>query len=87
MIRTLLVPASKILMPVLHIKIGLATQLFKKLYIFNANLRKELDKLFPTLAIAKKKAGVFNGPQITTLFESNNILNILKTDKKQHLFA
>lgn len=73
-----LVPAKNILMPPLHIKIGLTTQLFKKLYVINPALKKQLDIILPGLSAAKKKAGVYNGPQIRQLFADKSIPKILQ---------
>ena len=58
-----LVDRSKIIFPPLHIKLGLMKQFVKALdkeYICDA---------FPGLSIEKKKAGVFDGPQIRKLIK------------------
>lgn len=73
-IRQPLVDSSKILMPPLHIKIGLVTQLFKKIYANNKRAREVLKRIFPQLTEAKMKAGVYNGPQIRDIFANENEL-------------
>ena len=69
-----LVDRSKIIFPPLHIKLGLMKQFVKALdkeggcflYICDA---------FPGLSIEKKKAGVFDGPQIRKLINDDQFLN------------
>lgn len=81
-----LVSSDKILMPVLHIKIGLVTQLFKNIYKNNEKARLELPKIVKGLSDAKHKAGVYNGPQIRTLFAHQKQLSNVLTDKEYHAF-
>lgn len=76
-----LIPISKILMPPLHIKIGLVTQLFKKLYERNSKIRATLFSIFPSLSEAKIKAGVYDGPQIEELFQDNDLPKILTVEE------
>lgn len=87
-----LIPAEKILFPPLHIKIGLVTQLFKK--IFNRNepgipnkAKEALKELFPSLSLAKLSAGVYNGPQIRQIFGSKNLRTHLRPDENRALTA
>lgn len=83
-IKPPLVPISKILFPPLHIKIGLVTQLFKKVYALNLKARKELSNLFPSLSQAKMKAGVYDGPQIRRMFASTNLADSLNAEPEQN---
>lgn len=85
-IKPPLVPASKILMPPLHIKIGLVTQLFKKIFQKNSAVRNVLHNIFPTLSQAKMKAGVYDGPQIRKIFENKDLPKALKTEE-YHAFS
>ena len=59
-----LVDAAKILMPPLHIKLGLIKQFVKQLDKEGEAL-KYMQQLFPKLSEAKFKAGVFVGPEAT----------------------
>ena len=67
-----LVPAQKILMPPLHIKLGLVKQFFKSLDK-DGDVLRETKKAFPYLSRAKIEAGVFTGPQIRQLFKNKDI--------------
>ena len=70
-----LVDPRKVLMPLLHIKLGLmkqfVTALDKESAAFNY-----LRDFFPRLSEAKLKAGVFVGPQIKKIMECNEFRNI-----------
>ncbi|XP_017488063.1 PREDICTED: uncharacterized protein LOC108376372 [Rhagoletis zephyria] len=57
------------LMPPLHIKLGLIKQ-FVKALDKNSSAFKYLQDLFPKLSEAKVTAGIFVGPQIKKIFES-----------------
>lgn len=81
-IRKPLVQPSRILLPPLHIKIGLVTQLFKKIYSQNMEARRQLSKIFPALSEAKMKGGVFDGPHIRILFESKDLESALDPEEK-----
>jgi len=58
-----LVSADKILLPPLHIKLGLIKQFVTALDPSDETL-KEIRSLFPKLSEAKVSAGVFVGPQV-----------------------
>ena len=79
--RPALVPRSKILLPPLHIKLGLAKQFVKAL-----NQQGEtfgfICSLFPKLSDAKLKAGIFNGPQIRQMLNCTD-LEAVMTEPEQ----
>ena len=63
---------KKVLMPPLHIKLGLIKQ-FVKALDKEGPAFKFLQSLFPKLSEAKVKAGVFVGPQIKKNHEVREI--------------
>ncbi|MGH0134277.1 UNVERIFIED_CONTAM: hypothetical protein FKN15_009533 [Acipenser sinensis] len=63
-----LVDPRKVLMPPLHIKLGLMKQFVRALDKESAAF-KYLQDFFPKLSEAKVKAGVFVGPQIKKILE------------------
>jgi len=65
-----LVDPSKILIPLLHIKLGLMKQ-FVKALDKTSECFKYLQTVFPRLSEAKIKEGIFDGPQIRKLFKDN----------------
>ena len=71
-----LVPQEKIILPPLHIKLGLFKQFVKA---FNKELPvfQILQKVFPNLSEAKIKEGVFFGPQIRKLILNKEFDKIL----------
>ena len=64
-----LVPIKKVLLPPLHIKLGLMKQFVVAMRKDNSEAFKYIFKKLPKLSEAKIKAGVFNGPQIRTLLK------------------
>ena len=64
-----LVNPDKVLMPPLHIKLGLMKNFVKAMAKQNSNGFKFLCKKFPKLSLAKLKEGIFVGPQIQKVFE------------------
>jgi len=66
--RNSLVNPDKILLPPLHIKLGLMKQLTKALDK-SGNCFQYLTTKFPSLTNSKIKEGIFNGPQIRELFK------------------
>lgn len=70
-IRTPLIQPSKYLLPPLHIKLGLIKQYVKALDK-NGDCFQYLREKFPAISDAKLKEGIFNGPQIRTLFRDAN---------------
>ena len=64
-----LVNSDKVLMPPLHIKLGLMKNFVKAMAKQNSNGFEFLCKKFPKLSLAKLKEGTFVGPQIRKVFE------------------
>ena len=64
-----LVNPDKVLMPPLHIKLGLMKNFVKAMAKQNSNGFELLCKMFPKLSLAKLKEGIFVGPQIWKVFE------------------
>lgn len=77
-----LVSKEKILLPPLHIKLGLAKQFVKA-------LNKDSDafiyirNMFPKLSSAKVEAGIFTGPQIKEMLKSGELENKMSKKEKQ----
>ena len=71
-----LVSEDKVLMPPLHIKLGLIKQFVKALYPQSSAFKKVVD-MFPKLSDAKIKAGIFVGPQVRRLLESEEFVMCL----------
>lgn len=67
-----LVPRSKILLPPLHIKLGLVKQFIKALDS-NSDAYLHIRSMFPKLSDAKVRAGIFVGPQIRRMFASKEL--------------
>ena len=61
-IHKLLVPANNVLLPPLHIKLGLMRQYVKALDKEKSEAYKFIKKRFPNKTDAKIKGGVFDGP-------------------------
>lgn len=80
-----LVAAENILHPPLHIKLGLVTQLFKKMVRENEAVKERLSKLFPKLSDAKVEMGIFDGPKIRHIFRSN--LEEVLTNEEQSAYT
>jgi hypothetical protein len=76
-----LVPIAKMLIPPLHVKIGVMTQLTKVL-VQNERALEFIKKTFPRLSDAKILNGVFCGPDIRTLMKSTEFPNILTTPER-----
>lgn len=64
-----LVNKNNVIIPPLHIKLGLMSSLIKTIKT-NQNAINELAKLFPRTSRAKLENGVFTGPQITKIIKS-----------------
>ncbi|GBN17623.1 hypothetical protein AVEN_171133-1 [Araneus ventricosus] len=69
-INTTLVPPEKVLLPPLHIKLGLMKQFIKSLPKYGECFRY-LCYEFPKLSEAKLKEGVFTGPDIRKLLSDS----------------
>ena len=68
-----LVDVKKIILPPLHIKLGMMKQYVKALD-HNGDCFRYICQAFPGLSEEKKKAGVFNGPQIRQLLRDPNFV-------------
>jgi hypothetical protein len=69
-----LVPRSKILLPPLHIKLGLIKQFIKALDS-NSDAYLHIRSMFPKLSDAKVRGGIFVGPQIRRMLASKELEN------------
>ena len=74
-----LVNPDKVLMPPLHIKLGLMKNFVKAMAKQNSNDFEFLCKKFPKLSLAKLKEGIFVGPQIRKVFEDPEFEKTLNT--------
>ena len=72
----------KILLPPLHIKLGLMKN-FAKDMDRTGSAFKYLAEKFPRLSEAKIKEGVFVGPQIRKIFGDDMLNNLLQSDEKK----
>jgi hypothetical protein len=77
-----LIPREKILLPPLHLKIGLMTQLMKK-FVENEKILKYIQSVFPRLSFAKISNGVFNGPDIRKLVKDKNFSKVLNRNQNR----
>lgn len=68
-----LVEPNKILLPPLHIKLGLMKQ-FTKALNKNGNCFQYLEQKFPQISSEKLHGGIFDGPQIRTLMEDKDFV-------------
>ena len=75
-----LVNREKILLPPLHIKLGLIKQ-FVKALDKEAKCFKYLCTKFPRLTYEKIKAGIFDGPQIRLLVKDQTFISIMKKEE------
>ena len=67
-----LIERSKILLPPLHIKLGLAKQFVKSLKPTSRAFR-HIRQLFPSISEAKVRSGIFEGPQIRRMLASEEL--------------
>lgn len=75
-----LIDPKKILLPPLHIKLGLMKQFVKAL---DCALFKYLTDKFPNLSDAKIKAGIFVGPQIRELMKTIDVESVMTTVERE----
>lgn len=76
-----LVPAKKVLLPPLHIKLGLMKQFVKALNK-DKDCFKYIQRKFPKKSDAKLKEGVFDGPEIRKLIRDENFVYSMTTVEK-----
>ena len=72
-----LVEPQKFPLPPLHVKFGLMKQ-FVKALDQDGDCFKYLNVKFPAITTGKKKAGIFNGPQIRKLLLDHNFVTKMK---------
>lgn len=77
-----LVSRDRIILPPLHIKLGLIKQFVKGLDK-NGNCFLFLSKKFPKLSAEKIKAGIFDGPQIRSLIKDPNFTDTMTEIEKK----
>lgn len=77
-----LVAVEKVLLPPLHIKLGLAKQ-FVKALSQTGEVFKHLQGMFPKLSDAKLKGGVFIGPQVRQMLECAELENKMTEVEKR----
>ena len=77
-----LVEREKIILPPLHIKLGLIKQFVKALHV-ESDCFKFICTTFPGLSYEKIKAGVFDGPQIRKLMKSQNFSSSMTDVEKR----
>ena len=78
---TPLVEASKILLPPLHIKLGLMKNFVKAMNQDGAAFKYICNK-FPVISQAKLKEGIFVGPQINKLLKDEDFDHTLSGQRK-----
>ena len=81
-IRENLIDPKKILLPPLHIKLGMMKQFVKALDKENDSF-KYLSEKFSRLSDAKIKEGVFDGPQIRSLMTDEKFDETLNTTESE----
>jgi len=78
-----LVDKDKILLPPLHIKIGLIKIFVKALAKSNSKGFQYLLNAFPKISYEKKNQGVFDGPQIREMLSFNDFEETLNKSEKK----
>lgn len=77
-----LVPSDKILMPPLHIKLGLAKQFVKALDVDGPTFLF-IRSMFPHLSMAKVQGGIFTGPQVRKMLLSRELESSMLVQEKR----
>lgn len=72
-----LVSSHKIILPALHIKLGVATQFIKNVLLTNENALSTIKLIFPGKSDAKILGGIFDGPDLRKLLKSISFLSSL----------
>lgn len=75
-LRQPLVDSQKVLLPPLHIKLGLVKQ-FVKALDFGGDAFREIRLMFPKLSEAKIKGGIFVGPQVNAMLKSEKLESVM----------
>ena len=81
-IREPLISREKVLLPPLHVKLGLVKQFVKALN-FEGEVFQEIRSMFPRLSKAKIKGGIFVGPQINTMLKSKTLEEKMNETEKE----
>lgn len=81
-INDALIDKNNIILPPLHIKLGLMKN-FVKAIKNNVGAIEYLQRAFPKLSIEKVKAGVFIGPQIRKLFDDDDFIEVLNLKERE----
>ncbi|CAK8696138.1 unnamed protein product [Clavelina lepadiformis] len=81
-IREPLVSREIVLLPPLHIKLGLVKQ-FVKALDFQGQVFQEIRSMFPRLSLAKIKGGIFVGPQINTMLKCKSLEEKMNKTEKE----
>ena len=66
-----LVQRNNIVFPPLHIKLCVMKQ-FKRAFDHNSDCFRYICSIFPSVSDEKKKAGIFDGPQIRTSLQDSH---------------
>jgi len=78
-----LVDPQKILLPPLHIKLGLMKNFVKAMGKANSAGFQYLVNKFPKISAAKLKEGIFVGPQIREVLQDTNFVDSLNVEEKE----
>ena len=81
-LRKALIDPNKVLLPPLHIKLGLMKQ-FVKALPKEGKCFKYICDIFPALSTAKLKEGVFTGPDIRKLLKDGNFEKQMEVAEKE----
>ena len=81
-IRKPLISQEKVLLPPLHIKLGLIKQ-FVKALDFEKEVFQEIRSMFRRLSEAKIKGGIFVDPQINTMLKSKTVEEKMNKTEKE----
>ena len=82
-IRQPLVESAQVLLPPLHIKLGLVKQ-FIKVLDYDGEAFQEILNLFPKLSEAKVKGGIFTGPLVRKMWKSVQLKSKTSDVEKRH---
>ena len=77
-----LVDMNKMLLPSLHVKLGLIKNFVKALHT-NGSAFQHLSTVFPDLSAAKLKEGIFVGPQIREVLKDTDFEELLNLKERR----
>jgi hypothetical protein len=81
-----LIPIHKVLLPPLHITLGLFKQLVKAMFKFRSAAYEAIRNMFPELSDAKVQGGIFTGPQIRKCIQHTKDLESVMNSKEKAAF-